>query len=233
MASELSALFEDDDDLRAYEEFCADQERGMEPFDLERPALICRWRMAGKHVPLLNRHIRALSRRRVMGEAISRNLVSWAKQHIEWSLAEGDYAERGGVLMLVVDVNGNAAMSVGPYEGLADASRAGLEARARASAAEEAETGVAPEVLCRIEGSDLTVFHAEGTAPAGTLTLVEQLADTRGLTWSRVGLPPMLPEGGTWFLVSDEHGVVPAEGADDPFIELCASGYESLRAKAR
>jgi len=233
MESELSALFDNDDDRRAYEEFCAARERGMEPFDLDRPALVCRWRMAGKHVPLLNRHIRALSRRRVMGEPISRNLVSWAKQHIEWSLAEGDYAERDGVLMLVIDVNGNAAMSVGPYEGLADTSLAGLEARARMAAAEEGEAGVAPEALCRIAGSELTVFHAEGAAPAGTLTLIEQLADTRGLTWARANLPDALPEGGAWFLVSDEHGVVAEADADDAFITLCATGYEGLRAKAQ
>ena len=28
-------------------------------------ALVCRWRMAGRRVPLLNRHVRALARRRV------------------------------------------------------------------------------------------------------------------------------------------------------------------------
>lgn len=233
MTGDLSALFEDDEELRAYEAFCAGQDRGPGSFDLNRPALVCRWRMAGKRVPLLNRHIRAFLHRRVMGDPLSRNLASWAKQHIEWSIAEGDYEERDGVLMLVVDVNGNAAMSVGPYERLADTSLAALAARARMAAIEEAETGVAPEVLCRVMDSELVVFRGEGSEPSGMLTLVEQLADTRGLARTCAGLTDAPQGEGAWFLVSDEHGIVAAEGAVHPFIRLCADGYEVLREKER
>ena len=131
MADEgLTGLFDDPEEQRAYEEFCANQERGLEPFDLNAPALVCRWRMHNKRVPLLNRHIRALSQRVVQGEPLTHNMLSWAKQHVEWSLTEGSYTQRDGVLMLVIDVNGNAAMSVGEYEPLAAADRASL-ARAR------------------------------------------------------------------------------------------------------
>ena len=254
MEDELSSLFDDENEFRAYEAFCAAEERGPEPFDLDRPALVCRWRMAGKRVPLLNRHIRALSRRTVQGAPLPRNLISWVKQHIEWSLAEGDYDERDGVLMLVVDVNGNAAMSVGPYAPLADVSAAGLCGRAGLAAVEAAETGVAPEALCQVDGDRLTVFQGEGALTQGALTLIEQLADTRGLAWDRAGLPrgvmatgdtapgaaapvssldSVVVGGGSLFLVSDEHGIVPAEGADDPFISLCIAGYKKIFDKTR
>jgi hypothetical protein len=109
-------LFGNAEDQRAYEDFCANQE-AVEKFTLDKPALVCRWRMSNKKVPMLNRHIRALSERLVQGEPLTHNMLSWAKQHVEWSLAEGDYTARDGVLMLVIDVNGNAAMTVGEYVG--------------------------------------------------------------------------------------------------------------------
>ena len=105
-------LFGNAEDQRAYEDFCANQE-AVEKFTLDKPALVCRWRMSNKKVPMLNRHIRALSERLVQGEPLTHNMLSWAKQHVEWSLAEGDYTARDGVLMLVIDINGNAAMTVG------------------------------------------------------------------------------------------------------------------------
>ena len=121
-------LFGNAEDQRAYEDFCANQE-AVEKFTLDKPALVCRWRMSNKKVPMLNRHIRALSERLVQGEPLTHNMLSWAKQHVEWSLAEGDYTARDGVLMLVIDVNGNAAMTVGEYEPLADTSAKALRAR--------------------------------------------------------------------------------------------------------
>lgn len=227
MAEGLGEYFDSADDRAAYEAFCAEQERGREPFNLDAPALVCRWRMAGKRVPLLNRHIRALSQRTVNGAPLSHNMLSWVKQHIEWSLAEGDYAARSGVLMLVIDVNGNAAMSVGEYESLADTSRAALASRAEEAAREAASTGVAPEVLCGVRDGALTVSCGEGVAPCGTATLVEQLAATRGLTCVR-GVPE-----GEVFLVSDEHGIVAVDGAEGEFVALCRQGYERVCALAK
>ncbi len=136
-------LFGNAEDQRAYEDFCANQE-AVEKFTLDKPALICRWRMSNKKVPMLNRHIRALSERLVQGEPLTHNMLSWAKQHVEWSLAEGDYTARDGVLMLVIDVNGNAAMTVGEYEPLADASAKALRARSAEARSEADETGVRP-----------------------------------------------------------------------------------------
>lgn len=126
-------LFGNAEDQRAYEDFCANQE-AVEKFTLDKPALVCRWRMSNKKVPMLNRHIRALSERLVQGEPLTHNMLSWAKQHVEWSLAEGDYTARDGVLMLVIDINGNAAMTVGEYEPLADTSAKALRARSAEAA---------------------------------------------------------------------------------------------------
>ena len=139
-------LFGNAEDQRAYEDFCANQE-AVEKFTLDKPALVCRWRMSNKKVPMLNRHIRALSERLVQGEPLTHNMLSWAKQHVEWSLAEGDYTAHDGVLMLVIDINGNAAMTVGEYEPLADTSAKALRARSAEARSEADETGVAPELL--------------------------------------------------------------------------------------
>ena len=74
-----------------------------EDFALGTPALVCRWRLADRTLPLENRHLRALSRRVVDDAPVSSQLVAWAKQHIEWTLAEGAAACPDGTLMLVVD----------------------------------------------------------------------------------------------------------------------------------
>ena len=201
-------LFGNAEDQRAYEDFCANQE-AVEKFTLDKPALVCRWRMSNKKVPMLNRHIRALSERLVQGEPLTHNMLSWAKQHVEWSLAEGDYTAHDGVLMLVIDINGNAAMTVGEYEPLADTSAA-------VDNGELAFVAPADECLC------------------GTATLIEQLAQTKGIPVTRVDIPAQLK--GALFLVSDEHGVVPATEtdaaeADAATVAFFAEGYEKLRAR--
>lgn len=241
--SDLAPYFEDDSQREAYERFCAEQERGLEGFQLDAPALVCRWRMAKKHVPLLNRHIRALLARRVLGKPVSRNLAAWAKQHIEWSLAEGSYPQADGVLMLVIDVNGNAAMSVGDYEALPSTSREALAARAANSRAEAGETGVAPELLCAVAADGAVLMAAgEDEALCGTATLVEQLARTCGHGVRRVSGLAGPSKGGAraggnaaFFLLSDEHGIVPArenaDGADADaaaFVEFLSAGRDKL-----
>ena len=112
--SELEPFFNSAEECATYEQFCAEQERGGGRFELAEPALVCRWRMARRGVPMLNRHIRALSQRVVNGAPLTTNMLSWAKQHVEWSLAAGDYQDPNGVLMTVIDVNGDALMTRGP-----------------------------------------------------------------------------------------------------------------------
>lgn len=181
-------------------------------FHLGTPALICRWRLAGRHVPLLNRHIRALSQRSVQGEPLTKNMIGWVKQHIEWSLAEDVTVVADGVLMLVVDVDGQAAMSSGAYVPLVDTTVDALAARAITAQHEAASTGVAPEVLCALSGDGVTLGISADAPAAGVASLVAQLAQTRGLP---VSYDPALPfralsgmDAGAVFLASDEHGVV-------------------------
>lgn len=226
-------LFGNAEDQRAYEDFCANQE-AVEKFTLDKPALICRWRMSNKKVPMLNRHIRALSERLVQGEPLTHNMLSWAKQHVEWSLAEGDYTAHDGVLMLVIDVNGNAAMTVGEYEPLADTSAKALRARSAEARSEADETGVAPELLAAVDNGELAFVAPADECLCGTATLIEQLAQTKGIPVTRVDIPAQLK--GALFLVSDEHGVVPAAEtnaaeADAATVAFFAEGYEKLRAR--
>jgi hypothetical protein len=94
-----------------------------------------------------NRHLRALSKRVVNGQAVSTQLVAWAKQHIEWTLRDGSALNPDGVLMIVLDEKGQAAMTVGPYEPIDSPTAATLADRAIESAREAEETGVAPETL--------------------------------------------------------------------------------------
>ena len=68
----------------------------------------------------------------------------------------------------------------------------------------------------------------------GTATLIEQLAQTKGIPVTRVDIPAQLK--GALFLVSDEHGVVPATEtdaaeADAATVAFFADGYEKLRAR--
>ncbi len=230
---EDAELFSNPEDQRAYEEFVATQEP-VEKFELAEPVLVCRWRMSKKRVPMLNRHIRALSQRRVQGEPLTNNMLSWAKQHVEWSLAEGDFTAVDGVLMLVIDVNGNAAMTVGEFEPLSDITAAALIARADEARAEAAETGVAPELMAAVNGGSLVLAVPEGEHLCGTATLVQQLAETRHVPVEYVDTSADLT--GALFLISDEHGVVPAsdnaggsDGAD--IVSFMVDGYEKLRAR--
>ncbi len=218
-----------------------------EGFKLGKPALVCRWRLAGRSVPLLNRHMRALSQRRVQGEPLTVNLLGWVKQHIEWSLAEDPAAVADGVLMLVVDEDGQAAMSTGAYEPLADASAEALIERAVAARAEADATGIAPELLCCVRDGALALGATESSARSGAATFIRQLAETRG---HAVSFDPALPErarigiAGTLALISDEHGVVveatPGDAveaadaaADDGLLTFLSSSFDKLRDSVR
>lgn len=201
----------------------------VEEFELGEPALVCRWRLAGGALPLENRHLRALSRRVVCGRAVSVQLVSWAKQHIEWTLADGSAQNPDGVLMLVMDAQGRAAMSVGPYEELPASSRTAeaLLARAEASAKERAECGVAPETLWGVRGGRLVQRAGEKDVPSGAASLVLDLARTLKIDveWDAEAALEGLDEV---FLCSDEHGIVPAANASGELSARLAACYAKL-----
>lgn len=207
-----------------------------EEFEVGEPVLVCRWRLSDGKLPAINRHMRALSKRVINSKPLSRQLVAWAKQHIEWTLQEGSYENPDGVLMLIVDDQSRAAMVVGPYEPLEDTTEAALIERARVAEREATNTNVAPETLWVVEDGDLVVGMSVGDKPSGATSLIMDLATTLGMPVERratlldeISFSPELAS--EVFLVSDEHGVVPAADAGGPRSQRFADGWETLLAK--
>ena len=205
----------------------------MDGFELGTPALVCRWRLSNKVLPIANRHLRALLARRVKGEPLKKELVAWAKQHIEWTLAKGAELHPSGVLMLIIDEAGAAAMTAGPYEPPAQRFSRALVRRAADAAREQEETGVAPEVLIAHADGGLIVASVPDAFPSGCTSLVLQLSATLGI--SVVYSPNLLAalEQRTvtvdgLFLASDEHGIVPATDCSDDTCRRFEAAYRKL-----
>ncbi len=205
----------------------------MDGFELGAPSLVCRWRLSNCRLPLENRHLRALLARDVNGSRVPTELMAWAKQHIEWTLEQGASEHPNGTLMLIVDGQGRAAMTVGPFVPLADASLAGLMRRADRARGEAERSHVAPETLWVVRRNVLTWDPGERCAPSGAASLIGQLAQTLGLdVRAHDGLTDAIVAGSLpfdeAFLVSDEHGVVPAIDARGPHGVRFAQGYQRL-----
>lgn len=94
---------------------------------------------------------------------------------------------------------------------------------------------MAPELLAAVDNGELAFVAPADECLCGTATLIEQLAQTKGIPVTRVDIPAQLK--GALFLVSDEHGVVPATEADASRgrrrdgVAFFADGYEKLRAR--
>lgn len=204
-----------------------------EDFTLGKPALVCRWRLANRQLPMANRHLRALGARVLGGKPISAQLLAWAKQHVEWTLEDGSQAYPDGVLMVVVDDGGRAAMTVGPFEPMAHRTLNDLLDRAALSLREADETAVAPESLWAVEGDLLICGLPNGISPSGATTLINDLARTLGIPVRMdEDLVDRMRQGeeryDEAFLVSDEYGVVPASNAEGPRSRKFASSYGKL-----
>lgn len=205
----------------------------MKDFKLGKPVLVCRWRLASGRLPLENRHLRALGLRQAGEKPVSTHLVAWAKQHIEWTLRDGSAQNPDGVLMLIIDEAGQAAMTVGPYEPLPNADSGTLFARALRASEEAAETGVAPETLWLVRDGSLVAGIAPGEAASGAASLVEDLAKTVGMPVVREsGLAASAAAGlerfDEVFLASDEHGIVAAADACGTHARRLADDYARL-----
>lgn len=210
----------------------------MEGFSLGTPSLVCRWRMAGGNLPLANRHMRALRARTANGARVTTELVAWAKQNVEWSLSVSASEHPDGVLMLILDKDGQAAMTVGPYEQLRSRTLLMLARRAVGSVQEALETGVAPETLVVYRDGSLLLDLERAQAPSGVLSLVIDLAKTLAIPVRRVeGLAEAAATGepceGEVMLVSDEHGIVVATDRSGSMAERLAASYQTLLEKAR
>lgn len=208
-------------------------------FTLGEPALVCRWRLAGRALPMEGRHLRALARRRLAGRELSPQLVAWAKQHIEWTLTDGAARYPDGVLMLIVDEGGRAAMTVGPYEALASTTALDVASRAASAAREASVTGVAPETLWGVRDDGLVHGLPDAaTGLSGADSLVADLARTVGIAVAIEGdLAERALSGCSdcdeLFLASDEHGVVVASDTAGARAERFATGYARLLASVR
>lgn len=210
----------------------------MAGFKLGEPALVCRWRLANRQLPLTNRHMRALMARMINGEHVTSELAAWAKQHIEWTLEQGAAENPNGTLMLIVDTDKRAAMTVGPYVSLPNTTLNALAHRATKAQNEAMATGVAPETLWLVCDGHLVWNLGEGHSPSGTSSLVAQLAQTLGIpVETRAdlldGLVAQTISFDEAFLVSDEHGVVPTSDAQGPHGQRMAQGYQRLLDKTR
>lgn len=205
----------------------------MEQFALGTPAVVCRWRLANGKLPLENRHLRALMARKLPGDVVTPALVAWAKQHIEWTLADGAATNPDGVLMLVVDTQGRAAMSVGAYRQLGRTAANDLLFRARSSWNEAERSRVSPEDLWAVYENALVWATSPEYRPSGASSLVVDLARTLGMTLRREEdlLERFAVDGfdaDEVFLVSDEHGVVPASDRAGERAKKFAASYQKL-----
>ncbi|ERL13066.1 hypothetical protein ACUYFE_05850 [Olegusella massiliensis] len=197
-------------------------------FELGTPSLICRWRLANGGLPLENRHLRAFSQR-----GVDPALVSWAKQHIEWTLSDGAAGNPDGVLMVVVDEEGQAAMSVGPYKALGDTSINALLQRAMQAQTEASRTGVAPETLWAVTAGQITSYLDPAEKLAGASSLVSDLMVAHHLQFTyeaQISDAQALAAADEVFLVSDEHGVVAAAGKLGKYAKQMVADYQKLLA---
>ena len=171
------------------------------------PVLTMRWRLHRRALPLKNRHLRAFS-----ACGVSNGLASWARQHIEWTLADGAGAFPDGVLVLAVDSEGRAEMTVEAYEGAPALSSAEIAERAAGWNGQ----AVPCEVLWTVEGGALVIHVEEGAMLSGANSFLADIAKTlkTPLSFSRRPEPgETFPQAEEAFLVSDEHGVVTATDA--------------------
>ena len=217
-----------------------DEHNSFDPdFTLGTPSIVCRWRLSGASLPMANRHLRALGKRvGPSGKPVSCDLIAWAKQHIEWTLKEGASRHPEGTLMVVIDEEGRAAMSVGPYEPLEDLRFASLLGRIDLSYREGEKTGVPPETIWAVVEGVLCWGLDEQESPSGAATLVEDLAKTLGIRVERrpgllnlVRSRQVIPS--EVFFVSDEHGIVLPDELSGEMGEKFASGYRRLLERSK
>ena len=177
------------------------------------PVLTMRWRLHRRALPLKNRHLRAFS-----ACGVSNGLASWARQHIEWTLADGAGAFPDGVLALAVDSEGRAEMTVEAYRGAPVLTSADIAARAAGWNGQ----AVPCEALWTVEGGVLTVHTEEGAPLSGANSFLADVAKTLGtpLAFSRrPDAREAFAQADEAFLVSDEHGVVAAADASGAVAE--------------
>lgn len=192
------------------------------------PVLTMRWRLHNRALPLKNRHLRAFTQ-----AGVSNGLASWARQHIEWTLAEGVGEFPDGVLTLAVDDQGRALMGVEAYAPLPDMAARKLLDRARTADGQP----VAGEVAWVVRADGFTALTDEAKPLSGANSLVADLAKTLGKQVAfdprELADGPTLAEGDELLLVSDEHGVVGASDAPGAAAPQFKAYYDRLVSLAK
>ncbi|MDO4536616.1 MAG: hypothetical protein Q4B54_00495 [Coriobacteriales bacterium] len=209
------------------------QEQPIDGFEFGTLKLVCRWRVFNRRLPMENRHIRALGAREIDERPVSPALVAWAKQHLEWNLQDGATEFPNGVLLLVVDDEGKAAMSLGEYVPLSRTATRDLIERAKGAWNEARDTRVSPEDLWAVKDDTLIWGSSTNYIASASSSLVCDLARTWGMRIKRdESLIETVQDGSSKmdevFLVSDEHGIVPASNKGGSRAKMFAAGYQKL-----
>ena len=204
------------------------------PEDLfvDDPVFTVRWRLQNRALPLKSRLLRAFA-----ASGVSNGLASWARQHIEWTLAEGTAKEPNGVLVLSMDDQGRAMMAAEPYESLAPHTAAELLERTAHEAAQPLEGEVV--WVARNGGAALVALTDASKPLSGVNSLIVDLAKTLGISVSfesrenAEALVTALGADDEVFLASDEHGVVPASDCGGATAERFVAYYGRLVGQAK
>lgn len=203
------------------------------PEDLfvDEPIFTVRWRLQNRALPLKSRLLRAFA-----ASGVSNGLASWARQHIEWTLAEGTAQAPNGVLVLAVDDQGRAMMTAEPYEALVPLTAAELLERTKGQAEQPMEGEVVWVV--RPEGAGMVALTDAAKPLSGVNSLVVDLAKTLGIPVifeprPSDGCAVTLDPANEVFLASDEHGIVGASDCGGPTVERFASYYGRLVGQAK
>lgn len=192
------------------------------------PVLTARWRLRNRALPLKNRHLRAFGL-----SGVSNGLASWARQHIEWTLAEGTAQQPNGVLVIAVDEQGRAVMSAEAFEPLPALAASDLLERVEP----QREQPFEGEVVWVARDGGLIALTDEAKPLSGANSLVADLAKTLRMPVSfapRAAGEAFAPApGDEVMLVSDEHGVVGASDASGAVVERFKAYYERLAGMAK
>lgn len=186
------------------------------------PVISVRWRLHKCALPLKNRHLHAFESR-----GLSAGLKSWARQHLEWTLAEGALQQPNGVMTLVVDEQGRALMGVEAYEPLAARTAAQLVERAD-TYADDAVPGEVAWIARAGEAGTALIARVDGAKQlSGANSLVADLAKTLKMEVAFDPAAQPQPDDQV-MLVSDEHGVVGASDTDGACAERFGAYYNKL-----
>lgn len=186
------------------------------------PVISVRWRLHKCALPLKNRHLHAFESR-----GLSAGLKSWARQHLEWTLAEGALQQPNGVMTLVVDEQGRALMGVEAYEPLAARTAAQLVERAD-TYADDVVPGEVAWIARAGEAGTALIARVDGAKQlSGANSLVADLAKTLKMEVAFDPAAQPQPDDQV-MLVSDEHGVVGASDTDGACAERFGAYYNKL-----